>query len=88
MAQNRRVLRRFPLSDTRSRIFRGHDAPAKVFDRPWKIAAGKRDETSTLGQPIDARFSDDRTTEEKRRRRVEDARAGVDAKGRGWRVGS
>ena len=69
MAQNRRVLRRFPLSDTRSRIFRGHDAPARVFDRPWKIAAGKRDETSTLGQPIDARFSDDRTTEEKRRRK-------------------
>lgn len=77
MAQNRRVLRRFSLSGWRSRVFRGLDASTRVFDGLWKIAidVGKGD--ANRG----------RSTEEKRRR-VEDARAGVDAKGRGWRVGS
>jgi hypothetical protein len=87
VAQNRRVLRRFSLSGWRSRVFRGLDASTRVFDGLWKIAidVGKGD--ANRGRWIDTRSPDDRTTEEKRRR-VEDARAGVDAKGRGWRVGS
>jgi hypothetical protein len=83
------VLRSFSLSATRSRVFRGRDAPPSVFDGLWKIAiaVGNARRTVDIGDRRAAFLgrSDDREETTKGGGR---ASRGVHAKGRGWRVGS